>query len=543
MKRYFSAVAAALLIAGTPSVQAQSYVLNAKSDRIQVLFDGGKKQDWKVIPSSEPEIETTAAVLTFISDTDTLDVSPAEWEQAKVCIVNGEGANACFNVCRRAVNPFENPSPELRKISPSGMLSREQAIFDIDALVYAISEVHPDMFSQCSQTDFFRAVGQLKRSVADSICVESLYLGLAPLVAMLGDGHTHLLLPEEKVMNGHDAVMPVYVNVTPDRKLVAAWSVGGAVPSGAEVLSVNGVEAETVIASMLPLESGERDAFRLMRADYDFTGLFHLMYPADEYKVVYRIPGSGKPMSTTLLPLRWDEVKSFFVPHEEDQETPYSYTVDERGNTAVMDFRSFRDEDGMKRFAESMFSDLRQRKISNLIIDLRENGGGNSLVGDILLRYICPQPFTQMDKVLTRLTPLTLRLLNTRNVTASFGLSVIPQEDYIRPISADEGFFDGNVYLLTSAKTFSAAASFAWVFSQCGIGTIIGEETGGMNVSYGDKVWYTLPLSGLECGISFKRFWQFRADESSIHGALPDVAVPASEALAKALSMIGDGQK
>ncbi|MDE5916342.1 MAG: hypothetical protein K2G71_07200, partial [Duncaniella sp.] len=37
-------------------------------------------------------------------------------------------------------------------------------------------------------------------------------------------------------------------------------------------------------------------------------------------------------------------------------------------------------------------------------------------------------------------------------------------------------------------KTFSAVASFAWTFAQCNIGTIIGEETGGMSVSYSDKL-------------------------------------------------------
>lgn len=57
-------------------------------------------------------------------------------------------------------------------------------------------------------------------------------------------------------------------------------------------------------------------------------------------------------------------------------------------------------------------------------------------------------------------------------------------------------------------------------------------------MSYGDKLWYHLPVSDLECGISFKRFWHLNADEDDIHGAMPDVTVPASVALDKALSMI-----
>ena len=40
----------------------------------------------------------------------------------------------------------------------------------------------------------------------------------------------------------------------------------------------------------------------------------------------------------------------------------------------------------MKMFADSMFVTLREKGIKNLIIDLRNNGGGNSMVGDVLFR-------------------------------------------------------------------------------------------------------------------------------------------------------------
>lgn len=59
-----------------------------------------------------------------------------------------------------------------------------------------------------------------------------------------------------------------------------------------------------------------------------------------------------------------------------------------------------------------------------------------------------------------------------------------------------------------------------------------------MNVSYGDIIIYYLPVSNLPCSISFKRFWQFHADENDIHGAIPDVKVAEADALDKALSII-----
>ena len=112
------------------------------------------------------------------------------------------------------------------------------------------------------------------------------------------------------------------------------------------------------------------------------------------------------------------------------------------------------------------------------------------------------------------------------------------RDSLIPPLTKEEGHYEGSVYLLISHHTFSSAGSFAWAFKEFGMGTVIGEESGGMNVSFGDIIYYKLPVSGLSCTISFKRFWQYGADEKEIHGTLPDYAVPQEDALAKAFQLI-----
>ncbi len=92
--------------------------------------------------------------------------------------------------------------------------------------------------------------------------------------------------------------------------------------------------------------------------------------------------------------------------------------------------------------------------------------------------------------------------------------------------------------MLTSNNTFSSASSFAWVFKECGVGPVVGEETGGMSVSYGDLLVYSMPVSGLSTTVSYKRFWLLHADERDIHGVIPDVSVKAPDALDTALEMI-----
>ena len=59
-----------------------------------------------------------------------------------------------------------------------------------------------------------------------------------------------------------------------------------------------------------------------------------------------------------------------------------------------------------------------------------------------------------------------------------------------------------------------------------------------MSVHYGDMVNYIMPNSKLSCSISHKRFWQYGADEGSIHGVIPDVEVTQDEALDAAIKLI-----
>ncbi len=366
-----------------------------------------------------------------------------------------------------------------------------------------------------------------------------LYRRTAPIVAMIGDGHTNLTFPYKKVFTKELKRMPVWVDVLSDKSIVCRSSLDSIIPRGAKILNINGHTDTEMIDAMMPFVAGEREHFKLSRIDSSFPALRHMLFPADTFEISYLPEGAKEPLSVTYQAISFDEAKrrSPALP-ESGSDNPYSFTIDKKNNVAIMDFREFSDVERMESFADSMFTALRKNKIGNLIIDLRKNGGGNSSVGDRLLRYITPEPYMQMDKALVKITPLTKKLMKAPDIVPTFMFWEATPDQYIVPRTADEGHYDGNVYLLTSNKTFSSAGSFAWAFKECGMGTVIGEETGGMNVCFGDVLSYRMPVSRLQCSVSFKRFWQFRADENDIHGTIPDIAVPAAKAMDTALKLV-----
>ena len=527
-------------------VEVQKDIIKADGPSLKIAFNGiVSPNPWNIDTTLNPDIlTTTAAAVTFMSGIDTLTVNLDEWSHKDITVMTVEGDSAHVRINRRAANPYENPDPALLKRSPSGLLSPEQAKFDIGALFYTISEVHPNMYSVAGQISLLSAINRASESITDSISVEELYKIAAPIVAMIGDGHTNLFFPANSVFKRDTKRLPVWMHVESDRTITVDRSLVSIMPCGAKVLKINGKATDQIIDELMQYVSGETEHFRLSRLD-DLRPLLHVSMPADSYEIEYVAPGSTETRSYTFPALTPPEYMSRVPAPKNDNNSgePYTFRIDESEQVGIMDFRSFENQDKMKTFADSMFTTLRKRGIRDLIIDIRENGGGASTVGDILLQYFTPKPFIQMEKVLIRITPTTRRLMWYGDMTPGIYYHVTPEDKFHKPLSREEGFYDGKVWLLTSNKTFSSAGSFAWAAQVFGASTLVGETTGGMNVAYGDVLGYNLPVSGITCGISYKRFWKHNADENDIHGAIPEYQVPKEEAMMKALQLIRESRQ
>ncbi|MBQ0084933.1 MAG: hypothetical protein KBS65_01680 [Prevotella sp.] len=471
-------------------------------------------------------------------------------------------------------------------------ISRSQAIADIDTLLYTLTEVHPNLYDKISRSDLNDKIVNLKaglqglcqreessliefssaaearlcqgscqraessshefssaaeaRLCQDSIYAIELYGLIAPIVAQIGDAHTTMVLPYRDVMLKVGKYIPVYPTIDNNTgKIYVKASVGNLVPYDSEIVSINDVSAKEMKDRMLMFVGGEREFFRLSMIDNNIMGLFHYLFAAQEYAITYIEPGSKEKKSITLKPVEANKLNSELVlspkimrlMSEHGSGEPYSFRIIDDKPVAVMNFDACQDVNGMKAFADSMFTELRKRDIKHLIIDMRYNGGGNSAVGDVLLSYIAPKPFAQYGKTLIKVKPTTIAL--TGNRYEKPGTLLYPEDPDSRhePLPIAQRFA-GNVFLLTSHTTFSSASSFAWAFKEAGCGMIIGEETGGMSVHYGDVVSFKLPNSGLVINVSHKRFWLPGADENDIHGVLPDILCPQEHALETAIDCI-----
>lgn len=260
--------------------------------------------------------------------------------------------------------------------------------------------------------------------------------------------------------------------------------------------------------------------------------------------MTHRPEGSRAGRTVALAPATFGELKARMpkVRNPAPAADAFFRLLRDEG-VAILDFYRCHNAEQMQAFAESPFRTLRREGIRHPAVDVRRDGGGNAIVGDVPLRDVVKEPFRQMDKPLMRISPTTQRLMRDWSMAPRryFTENNAPDR-FTRPLTAEEGLYEGDVHLLTSQRTSSVASSFAWALKTFGGGRGIGEETGGMGVSSGDFRVYRLPADDLARAISYKRFRRPGAAGTDVHGALPDVAVPQEEALDAALDLIRPGK-
>jgi len=153
------------------------------------------------------------------------------------------------------------------------------------------------------------------------------------------------------------------------------------------------------------------------------------------------------------------------------------------------------------------------KKTNGLIIDLRDNLGGNSDYADHIVRYLSDSPVKRGR-------------WSSRMYVAAHGSWGYPQEWYmvtphdLHPV-AKESVYTNPVAVLVNASTFSSAENFCVTFRGLKKGKIIGTKTGG---STGNPIVVELGF-GISAMICTKNEWDIDGKAFIGIGIIPDIEV------------------
>jgi len=169
-------------------------------------------------------------------------------------------------------------------------------------------------------------------------------------------------------------------------------------------------------------------------------------------------------------------------------------------------------------------------------VDLRENGGGDSVLGESLLSYITNRPYKMEDRKEWKASRAYRDYIkgNSRYhpdekfLAAKDGEIVVLKDDMIQ--HADNPLrFDGPVCFLIGHSTFSSATMVANAVGDFKLATLIGEETGDPPTAFGELYIFTLPHSQFTVNVSTAHFVRANGDATNQQPVLPDIKVVPTE--------------
>lgn len=395
---------------------------------------------------------------------------------------------------------------------------------DFEFLLAKLKEVHPDPFTHISEKRFVSSA--YKRIVlCDSRL--SFFKVLSKHLALLKDAHTSVGLPIKD-----SARLPKYdIHIEKGKAGVWLLNVNNISVAKQKILSINEMPIHVFWKEARKLISAEKNAYSNTLLEKHFNYFLSLYFEKQtvqlqlEQESITLEPQSGKGFQTKAQ----------------------NYSLSFQNDLAIIEINNFLDWEQASLFFAEAFRELKEKKTKRLVIDIRNNSGGNSAIAAELISYFYAKKMKLYEKSIVRYSHTRWAfyqqcdwLNDIKAKDAAFYKSLISKKNFGKNITEREAetrtpkrqnFFNGDVYLLTSNYTFSAAADLAWAFKHYNMGKIIGEETGGNGVSFGDTISITLPNTGLQAYLSHKKIYCVGANEQSTHGAKPDKRTKAKEVL------------
>lgn len=330
---------------------------------------------------------------------------------------------------------------------------------------------------------------------------EDYYRVLMQLAPLLKDGHTNVYPPEELSAKFY-AKPPLRTALIEDKVIVTridSEKLRDMFDVGAEIVEIDGIPvqqyAETVVA---PFVSSSTPQDRIARQ----YGNWLLNGDQDKPVRLRLKPRSGASAEVVLPRKGYSDVAA---------PAPFAFRL-LPGNIAYISMDHFDSEESLEAF-ERAFPEI--LKANGLIIDVRNNGGGESGYGTGILVMLTNDPLAPNFSYRRRDSGFERNLMGNP-IEWSPLYRGKQGEARSRP-----SIFTGPVVVLTGPKTFSAAEDFVADFQGLKRGKTIGGATGG---STGQPIFIKLPGGG-SARICAKR--DTFADGKTFvgKGLFPDIAV------------------
>jgi hypothetical protein len=421
-------------------------------------------------------------------------------------------------------------------------LTKDQAIEDFKSLRFALEYVHPRLYKYDDKKTVDARFDSISRQINDDISGLDFLALVSKNNAAVHCGHLYTI-PQGQLAKEvlEKKVLPFHIKVLEDNIYILNDCSNLSIPNGSQILSINGKGHREIFNAIIQGIASDgyiqTRKLRLMERYFfhQFHGFdlyYHLHVDRREvFKIEYIEFETAKRKTVTvkgvsILERQKALLKKYSIDEAKWFKTPSpKFEISTQNDFALLTVsRSFYDkavDPNFDSLLNSAFSEIKNKQINNLILDLRNNEGGDERQQIELISYLYDKPFKLYENIyLSHLDFRPLRHLIIERDTSNLLYS--NDDEYMRRINDNlwinnydygdnlilkqpkENVFKGKLYVLMNGVSFSSAADLAADLKKTTDAVFIGEETGGAyeGPTGGDNIVIQLPNSKVMIRIS-----------------------------------------
>lgn len=366
---------------------------------------------------------------------------------------------------------------------------------DLQFVRQAIESTHPEPSLRSGQPAYEQAFQAAREKLNQPLTRDQAWRALAAMNPAFNDAHLGVLLPDWRAetrayLAAGGKLFPFEVSIDRDGRLAIVSALGGGASelAGRQVESINGMPAARVLAELGALVHGDTPVFRNKLLERRLWLYFWKTYGTAHS---FTLGIGGKPYvvpAASATPAVMAGDQSF------EQTFHFRLLPGGVGLLTIGAF-SWPDRQRFYQFTERAFAALRDAGAQTLLIDIRENPGGDDDMWKTgILRYIADKPYRNGSSYVKKV------LEGRAGPGEKVGDVVAGNVDsWVQPEPAHPLHFGGKVFVLVGDLTYSSAILFSNTMQDFGFAKLVG--AGGyayVRQTGGTQQQHILPHTGLE---------------------------------------------
>jgi len=421
--------------------------------------------------------------------------------------------------------------------------SKQQLAEDVRYLVATVADVHPDMYHSIDKASYSLLADSVLAALHDGMTANEAWPVMARLIGALNEGHSVFNYPEtivNELKGGGNYLFPVLIKEFNGNTLSVRLdaSAEDKLQPGDEITGINGFTTKALM-DKLGSYAGGLPQYKAIDICRNLIVYLHLYGITGPYHINYQ--HNGQAGGVTVNAVSWSDFRNHIAIKNKSLPKPKpvaDYQFDFLNqDKAYLILNTLTAEPAVfKQFLDSCFAVIKNKPTKRLIIDLRKNGGGNSILGQMLLSYITDKPFRMTGGVVWKVSQEYKDQLNEKlkgegpqkmayYFNAKNGSVISGSGDKPLPPVHNELLYKGKVIILIGPHTFSSANMLANTVQDYKLATLIGEPSGEPANDYGELAFLKLPNTGFTFTTSTKQFIRANGNAKDRNPVIPDFMV------------------